>query len=451
MITRRIKSKKKADANNKFSDFYVSNSFNRFGKSKNNEKPGGNARKSDTDKKGSEDKEFEQFIQSDEFNSSIDESEFVSQAQSTEKEDKKDESKNKHWKPDEEFRLLQVYFREMGIESLLSPKQEVEISAKIKLCEKNALILKSELEKILEQTFSDYPDDLIVELCRIQNRSILNKLKQAGFANKSTSYDYRAKFKEVRTLLSLCISCIKESFRFKSRFVNSNLRLVVSIARRYVNRGLPLPDLIQEGNVGLMRAVERFDHTKGYKFSTYASWWIHQAISRSLLDQTRTIRVPVYVLEQATKVNRISTLLHKKNGKKPEPEEISKKSGISVEGVKRVLGATKDVVRLDTPVMDGEKTSLMDFIPDENALTPDKAVATYTLSDNLNDALSSLSPREEQILKMRFGINLETTYTLDEIGKYFSLTRERIRQIEKRALEKLEDSDNGGRLKSYLY
>lgn len=450
MRTRRIKSKKNIDGNNKFSDFYISNSFNRFGKSGKNGKTNFNIRSSNKDKSSAEDKDFEEFVINDELVSKVSETEFSSDLAKVEKEDKKTEKKNNHWKPDEEFRLLQVYFREMGIESLLSPKQEVEISAKIKLCEKTALRVKDYLEALLELEFSECPDDLLLELYRLSNRSILNKLKLIGLRNKR-DFNYRAKFRLVRKLIALSISGIKESFRFKSKFTNSNLRLVVSIARRYINRGLPLPDLIQEGNVGLMRAVERFDHTKGYKFSTYASWWIHQAISRSLLDQTRTIRVPVYVLEQATKVNRISMLLHKKNGKKPEPEEISKNSGISVEGVKRVLGATKDVVRLDTPVMDGEKTSLMDFIPDENALTPDKAVATYTLSDNLNDALSSLSPREEQILKMRFGINLDTTYTLDEIGKYFSLTRERIRQIEKRALEKLEDSDNGGRLKSYLF
>lgn len=451
MRTRRIKSGKKLEGNNKFSEFYISNSFNRFGKSKKNENSDVTARKNAKYKGSAEDKEFEQFMMNEQIMTDVHDTQFGVEIQNTQKGTKKADKENKHWKPDEEFRLLQVYFREMGIESLLSPKQEVEVSAKIKLSESKALKIKQELQDVLEQKFSDDIDNLLIQLNKLSNRTVLNKLKQISLTENRADFDYKARFWQIRKQISLCISCIRESQRFKSRFVNSNLRLVVSIARRYINRGLPLPDLIQEGNVGLMRAVERFDHTKGYKFSTYASWWIHQAISRSLLDQTRTIRVPVYVLEQATKVNRISTQLHKKNGTKPEPEEISKSSGISVEGVKRVLGATKDVVRLDTPVMDGEKSSLMDFIPDENALTPDKAVATYTLSDNLREALSYLSPREEQILKMRFGINLDTTYTLDEIGKHFSLTRERIRQIEKRALEKLEDSDNGGRLKSYLY
>jgi len=451
MRTRRIKSGKKLEGNNKFSEFYISNSFNRFGKSKKDEKNEIAAKQNVKNKGSVEDKEFEQFMMNEQMMTDVDDTQFGVELQDTQEGNKKADKENKHWKPDEEFRLLQVYFREMGIESLLSPKQEVEISAKIKLSETKALEIRQELQYVLEQKFSDDTDSLLVQLNKLSNRAVLNKLKQLSLTENRRDFDYKARFWQIRKQISLCISSIKESQRFKSRFVNSNLRLVVSIARRYVNRGLPLPDLIQEGNVGLMRAVERFDHTKGYKFSTYASWWIHQAISRSLLDQTRTIRVPVYVLEQATKVNRISTQLHKKNGTKPEPEEISKSSGISVEGVKRVLGATKDVVRLDTPVMDGEKSSLMDFIPDENALTPDKAVATYTLSDNLSEALSSLSPREEQILKMRFGINLDTTYTLDEIGKHFSLTRERIRQIEKRALEKLEDSDNGGRLRSYLY
>jgi len=360
-------------------------------------------------------------------------------------------NKKKEWTPDDEFRLLQVYFREMGTERLLSSKEEVEVSAKIKKCEARARDAKKILERAFNIKMGDCLEDIISELEGYTERKIRSRIRRLN-NGKKPSKKAREKYNptRIRSYTILTKAYLSRARRFKERFVKANLRLVVSIAKRYMGRGLPLPDLIQEGNVGLMRAVERFDHRKGFKFSTYASWWIHQAISRSLLDQTRTIRVPVYVLEQASKVHRISSIIHKETGRKPFPEEISKKSGISLEGVKRVIDSTKDVVHLDSPILDGEKTTLLEFVPDEGSPTPDSAVARSTLTDKIKDVLSNLSEREELILKMRFGIGFETTYTLDEIGRYFSLTRERIRQIEKRSLEKLEDSDIGGMLKSFI-
>jgi RNA polymerase primary sigma factor len=309
---------------------------------------------------------------------------------------------------DERLRILDDYFKDMGHESILTPKEEIELSGKIKKCEAKAKELESLLDKLLKEGTNN------------DNRKNLSK-----------------RIERLKVLIEAYSTGAKES---RERFVRANLKLVVRIAKKYMGRGLPLLDLIQEGNIGLMKAVEKFDHTRGCKFSTFASWWINHAMLRALPNQARTIRVPEYVFEKAIKVYRICSILHKKIGRTPLPEEIADKVGISVECVKRILRARSNVIYLDSPIQDEEKTTLLEFVADEESPAPDTGAVKASLTQIIREALSLLTPREEEIIKMRYGIDQETIYTLEEIGRKFNLTRERIRQIEKGALKKLARS-----------
>ena len=298
---------------------------------------------------------------------------------------------------------VRMYLKEIGKVALLSPEEETELAQRM-----SAGILAAEQLRELDEAAIP-PEEL----------------------------------KELKKLA-------KEGERSKQKLAEANLRLVVSIAKRYVGRGMLFLDLIQEGNLGLIKAVEKFDYTKGYKFSTYATWWIRQAITRAIADQARTIRIPVHMVETINKVIRVSRQLLQELGHDPSPEEISEEMNMPVDKVREILKIAQEPVSLETPIGEEEDSHLGDFIPDEGASEPSEAASFTLLKEQLVDVLSTLTPREEKVLKLRFGIEDGRTRTLEEVGKEFNVTRERIRQIEAKALRKLRHPSRSKKLKDFL-
>ncbi len=344
--------------------------------------------------------------------------------------------------------ITTTYLREMGRYELLTPEKEEELSRTIRngfngivnAVQDHPSTIK-ELELLREQ----------IAIWRRRDPSLKPKKQHLNHL-VTTIYkiaDEHGNDISIQHLKDKVKRYQRDIERAKDEMINANLRLVVSIAKRYMHQGLSLADLIQEGNLGLMRAVFRFDYTKGNKFSTYASWWIRQAITRAILDKTRTIRLPVHFLELRSQFFKAFYAMLKELGREPTPLEISERTGLPMEKILSILEASREPVSLETPVGD-EDSTLGDFIENKEAVSPYETVKDRELTERIKSILATLSPREEKIIRLRFGIGEDSEYTLEEIGKRFNVSRERIRQIEKKALNRLRHSSRRDRLKYFL-
>ena len=337
---------------------------------------------------------------------------------------------------------VRMYLKEIGKVPLLSPDEEIALAQAMSAGNDAAEVLEALEERQEEGALPSRAREALERLCQ----------QEEGESRPFQALEAAVNGGE--PLPAEAMETLKKRKRAgetaKQKLAEANLRLVVSIAKRYVGRGMLFLDLIQEGNLGLIKAVEKFDYTKGYKFSTYATWWIRQAITRAIADQARTIRIPVHMVETINKVIRVSRQLLQELGHDPSPNEIAAEMNMPVEKVREILKIAQEPVSLETPIGEEEDSHLGDFIPDEGASEPSEAASFTLLKEQLMDVLSTLTPREEKVLKLRFGIEDGRTRTLEEVGKEFNVTRERIRQIEAKALRKLRHPSRSKKLKDFL-